>query len=171
MKTRTTLFRTIIPILFVVAVFAVSSARAQQASEVDRAAVEEANEKFFAALNAMFAGDPTPMQDVWWHTEDIVYMGTGGNYLVGWKEIDANWEKKASLNLGSQAKAEQVQTTIVGDLAVTSQYIVADKPADGQQREIKPRATSVFRKQDGQWKMICHHVDVIPTFGEQMQNP
>jgi ketosteroid isomerase-like protein len=59
--------------------------------------------------------------------------------------------------------------TIVGDMAVTNEYIVAAYPVDGRPREIKPRATSVIRKRDGQWKMICHHVDVIPALGEPTQ--
>lgn len=171
MKTCTNLFRTAIPLLVVVAVFAANSAAAQEVAQDDYAAVKEANEKFFSALNAMFAGDPTPMQDVWWQTEDVVYMGTDGNYLVGWKATYANWEKKAAQNMGGHAKAEQVETTIVGNMAVTSQYIVASKETNGQQREVKPRATSIFRKQDGVWKMICHHVDVIPTLGEGQWNP
>ena len=41
-------------------------------SEAERAAVLEANERFYIALNAMFAGDPTPFEDVWWHTDEIV---------------------------------------------------------------------------------------------------
>lgn len=102
---------TLTTFLLLVAAFAVSSASVQQASHDDYAAVKEANEKFFVALNDMFAGDPTPMQDAWWHTVDVVYMGIGGNHLVGWKNVYANWQKKASQNLGGHAKAEQVQTT------------------------------------------------------------
>jgi len=166
MKSRSILFRALAPFLFVAAILGAHRAAAQEASDADRAAVKEANERFYTALNAMFAGDPTPLEEVWWHTDDAIYMGTDGAYVVGWKEIYANWENKALLHIGGHAKTEDVRITIVGDMAVTNEYIVAVYPADGKPREIKPRATSVFQKKDGQWKMICHHVDVVPAVGK-----
>jgi ketosteroid isomerase-like protein len=166
MHMRNRLFHTLLPFLFVVALIAVHSATAQAASDADHAAVQEASGRYYAALNSMFAGDPTPLEEVWWHTDDVVYMGTDGTYTVGWTEIYANWEKKASRHLGGHAKTEDLRMTVVGDMAVTNEYIVADYSSDGQPREVKPRATSVFQKKDGQWKMISHHVDVIPALEE-----
>lgn len=169
MTTHTTLFHAVLGFVFVTGMLAIYNAKAQEASHDDHTAVMQANEKFYEALNAMFAGDPTPFQDVWWQTDDIVYMGADGAYSVGWEETYANWEKQASLKIGGHAKAENVQTTITGDMAMTNQYTVGVNEFDGQEREIKLRSTSVFQKKGGVWKMICHHVDVIPPLGDEMQ--
>lgn len=155
--------RSLSPLAVAVALFVAHNATAQETSNNDRTAVEQANEKYIAALNAMFAGDPAPFQDVWWHTDDVIYMGTNGTYTVGWEEIDTAWKQKAAQKLGGKATAEDVRTTVAGDMAVTSQYIVAAYEIDGELRELEPRATSVFQKKNGQWRMICHHVDVAPT--------
>lgn len=173
MKARTNASRFMLLILGAVALLSVYAVQAQDAAsnEADRAAVLEANERFYVALNAMFAGDPAPFEDVWWHTDDIVYMGADGAYNVGWEQTYANWQEQAAQNIGGHASAEDVHVTIGGDIAMTNQYTVGVNEFDDGPQEIRLRATSVFSRQDGQWRMICHHVDVIPTLGAEMQNP
>jgi ketosteroid isomerase-like protein len=33
----------------------------------------------------------------------------------------------------------------------------------GKKKTISLRATSIYRKENGQWKMIGHHTDLIPV--------
>lgn len=144
------------------------SAGEPSASEADREAVLAANDLFYTALNAMFKGDPEPYKDVWWHTDDIVYMGAGGSYVVGWEKVYENWEQQAALKIGGKVGPEDVRVTIGGDMAMTNQYTVGFNKFHGKDTPVKLRSTSVFRKKDGQWKMICHHVDIIPVMSEDM---
>lgn len=138
------------------------------AADVEREAVIAANDKFYDALNAMFEGDSEPFKDVWWHTDDIVYMGADGAYNVGWEQVYSNWEKQAALNIGGKVEGQDVRVSIGEDMAMTNAYTVGFNLFDGKKMPIKLRATSIFHKKDGQWKMICHHVDVIPVLGKSM---
>ena len=69
------------------AVVGVMFAGALHASEADEGAVRHANEQFYSALNAMFAGDLAPMKKVWSHADDVTYMGPSGGFRVGWDQV------------------------------------------------------------------------------------
>ena len=47
------------------------------------AAVLAANDSFYAALNEMFVGDIAPMEAVWSHADDVVFMGPNGMVRAG----------------------------------------------------------------------------------------
>jgi len=138
---------------------ATSAVAAEASSETE--AVLAANGKFYRALNAMFEGNPKPFEEVWWHTDDIVYMGADGAYSVGWKSIYKNWEKQAKLKIGGKAEPKDVKVFVSGDMAMTSQFTVGTNRFDGKDVPVKLRATSVFLKKDGEWRIVRHHVDVI----------
>lgn len=125
----------------------------------DEDAVRDANNAFFVALNAMLQGDPQPIEKVWWHTDDVVYMGADGAYNAGWDQTYANWKAQAAIHIGGKATVSDVRLSITGDMAMTNQIVTAT--ATDTVPAAKMRSTSVFRKKDGQWRMICHHVDPI----------
>ncbi|MCE9555969.1 MAG: nuclear transport factor 2 family protein [Planctomycetes bacterium] len=134
-------------------------------SEAD--AVRAAAGKFYAALNAMFVGDGAPMLDVWSHQDDITYMGPMGGRCLGWKEVRALWEEQTALKLGGQVRAEEMLITVSGDLAVINNFEVGENlNASGQLEKVNIRATSFFRKENGDWKMIGHHTDLLPLLAK-----
>jgi hypothetical protein len=49
----------------------------------DAKAVKDAAAAFYAALDALFIGDATPMREVWSHADDVTYMGPDGGFDVG----------------------------------------------------------------------------------------
>jgi len=146
-----------------VAVLSTGRVRAEEnAVENDVAGVQAAADKFYEALNALFVGDGAPMLDVWSHQDDITYMGPMGGRCVGWEEVRAMWEEQAALNLGGQIHAEEMLITVSGPLAVTTCYEVGENLMDGKPVKVSIRATNVFRNEDGTWKMIGHHTDILP---------
>jgi ketosteroid isomerase-like protein len=49
------------------------------------------------------------------------------------------------------------------EVAVVQNYEKGENTnADGKPQVVSIRATSVFRKEGGQWKMIGHHTDPLP---------
>jgi len=132
-------------------------------STEDEKAVIEAAAKFYAALNALFTGDLGPMKEIWSHADDVTYMGPGGGFHVGWDQVLANWEAQAALKLGGDVQAEDMQTTMGQDIAVTHNYERGENTnVDGKPQKVSIRATNLFRKEGGTWKMIGHHVDPLP---------
>ena len=96
-------------------------------------------------------------------------MAADGAYNIGWEQAYANWEEQAAQNLGGHAGPEDVRVTIGDDIAMTNQYTVGVNEFQTGELAFRLRATSIFRKRDGQWRMISHHVDVIPTLVDETQ--
>lgn len=118
---------------------------------------------FYAALNALFKGDLEPMEEVWSHRDDVTYMGPGDGYQVGWRDVLGEWEKQAALRLGGKVEPKEVRTTVGRDLAIVSNYETGQNlTPDGKVQEVAIRATNLFRKENGEWKMIGHHTDLLP---------
>jgi len=134
-----------------------------QASDDDKKAVMEATDKFYVALNSMFKDDLDLMKEVWSHADDVTYMGPGGGIKVGWNQVLASWEAQAAMKLGGTVKAENMTITVGNNLAFTTNYEKGSNiNANGKPVEVSIRATNTFRKEDGKWKMIGHHTDLLP---------
>ena len=132
------------------------------AARADEAAVRAAAAQFYAALNVMFTGDAGPMLKVWSHADDITYMGPAGGLHVGWEQVRPIWEATAAMKLGGTVEARDMRVNAGSDLAVTSNYEVGHNIVDGKPTTVTIRATNTFRLENGQWKMIGHHTDLLP---------
>jgi ketosteroid isomerase-like protein len=138
----------------------VSLAQPTLAGEADQKAVVQAAAQFYSALNTMFTGELAPMTAVWSHANDVTYMGPDGGFQVGWNQVLANWQKQAAMKLGGMVKPENMHITVGSDLAITSNLEQGENTnAGGKPQKVSIRATNVFRKEDGEWKMIAHHTD------------
>lgn len=130
-----------------------------QKKEPVRVAVKE----FYSALNQMFTGELSSMKEVWSHKADVTFMGPNGSYQRGWKQVLAEWETQAALKLGGKVEPVDIHITVGDELAIVSNYEIGkNKGPEGQIQKVKIRATSLFRKENGKWKMIGHHTDLLP---------
>ncbi|MCF8470391.1 MAG: nuclear transport factor 2 family protein [Parvibaculum sp.] len=126
-------------------------------------AIMAANDGFYAALNTMFTGDAGPMLAVWSHEDDVTFMGPTGDYNRGWDAVHKNWETQAALKLGGKIEPTEISVIAGEHVAVVSNYEEGENTnADGKVAKVKLRATNIFRKEDGVWKMVGHHTDTLP---------
>ncbi|HTR86657.1 MAG TPA: nuclear transport factor 2 family protein [Reyranella sp.] len=122
-----------------------------------------ANAGFYTALNKLFVGEVEPMKAVWSHADDISYMGPTGQFDAGWPAILKDWEGQAALKLGGKVGPSEMRVISTGDLAVVSCYEVGENTnAAGKVEQLKLRATNIFRKEGGAWKMVGHQTDKLP---------
>jgi ketosteroid isomerase-like protein len=42
--------------------------------------------------------------------------------------------------------------------------------AQGEPMKVSIRATNIFRKENGQWKMIGHHTDLLPFLEKESES-
>ena len=142
---------------------ALVAASAAHAADADEKGVGEAAAHFYSALNAMFTGDVAPMKEVWSHKPDVTYMGPGGGFQVGWDQVLATWEAQAAKKLGGTVKPDGMRITVGRDIAIVSNYEKGENTnANGKPAKVSIRATNLFRKEGGTWKMIGHHTDLLP---------
>ncbi|WP_339731261.1 nuclear transport factor 2 family protein [uncultured Gimesia sp.] len=133
------------------------------ASEQDQAEVCAAAQQFYTALNQLFTGEVACMKEVWSHQDDVTFMGPDGSYLHGWKPVLAEWEKTAALKLGGKVEPTEMRIIAGEEIAVLTNYEIGQNIGpDGKVEKVKIRATSTFRKENGEWKMIGHHTDLLP---------
>lgn len=157
---------TVLTSLSILAVMLLTTVTAVSA-EKDEAAVGKAAAQFYKALNTLFKGDAGPMKEIWSHADDVTYMGPVGGFQVGWSQVLASWEAQAALKLGGQIKATEMRITAGQDLAITHNYEKGEnKDQDGIAQTVLIRATNIFRKEKGEWKMIGHHTDLLPHLGK-----
>lgn len=132
------------------------------ASQADEQAVRQAVAGFYSALNILFAGQLGPMEKVWSHAEDITYMGPDGGYEIGWRQALAIWKRQAAMKLGGRVEPARIRVAAGPEIAVVSNYEKGiNTNAAGHPQTLMLRATSIFRKEAGRWKMIGHHTDML----------
>jgi len=126
-----------------------------------------ANDQFYTALNTLFTGELAPMNAIWSHANDVTYMSPVGGFQVGWDAVRKDWEIQAALKLGGKLVASEMQVTAGRDIAAVSDIEKGENlNVKGEIQKVSIRATNIFRKEDGQWKMIGHHVDLLPQMAK-----
>jgi ketosteroid isomerase-like protein len=134
-----------------------------QAPGSAKTAVLAANAHFYAALNAMFKGDAGPIEEVWSHASYVTYMGPAGGFDSGWSAVRKDWESQTALKLGGHIQPVDVHAFVGQEIAVVSDYEEGENTnVNGKTVQVKLRATNIYRKENGQWKMIGHHTDLLP---------
>jgi ketosteroid isomerase-like protein len=123
--------------------------------------INEAVDQFYKALKAIIAGDIEPMKEIWSHADDVTYLDPSGAFLVGWDDVLASWQKQADLNIGGDVHPENLHMIEVENLAVTHNFEIGTSHLRGGNEPVNIRVTNVFRKEDGRWKIISHHTDLM----------
>ena len=125
------------------------------------ATLEQTSTDFYAALNAMFAGDAEPMLAHWSHADDVTYMSPFGELLVGWDAVKASWDHQAAARLGGRVDGEELRYVEASDLGFVVGFERGGVEIDGVSQPVDIRATSMYRLEDGRWAMIGHHTDPL----------
>jgi uncharacterized protein (TIGR02246 family) len=127
--------------------------------------VRRAVDEWFAALNAMIAGDPEPFAGLCSHADDVIYMSGEGTFRVGFEAAFADWKAQAAESRGGKSVAEDIRIVMSGDMAAVG--IIARATIigpDGQSSEHRVRQTHVLRKEGNAWKLVLHQADDIPAW-------
>ena len=118
-----------------------------------------AQEAFYDALDAVFAGDPAPMRAIWSHADDVTQMGPMGDLIVGWAPIEAGWVAQAKIMEGGTVRPLDVRLFVSGDLGAAMGLERGHVVIGGTTSGVAGRSTNLFRREGGVWRMIGHHVD------------
>ena len=127
-------------------------------------ALAKALEQQDAALTAMLNGDPGPTIDSWADSDDITLFGAWGPIEKGHKPVTDTMRWVASRFTG--AAAADVEHTVIaasGDLAYTVGFERNHVSVDGAPpHDTVLRVTHIYRRIDGDWKLMHRHADIAP---------
>jgi ketosteroid isomerase-like protein len=132
--------------------------------------IRQASEQFYAALNRMINGDPGPMMEVWSHGPDVTAMHPLGGRETGWEEVRASWEQVAQAFSDGQVSLDGlVVVPLSDDVAYTLGTEHGQAKLGDETIAIDWRVTNIYRREEGEWKMVHHHTDVSPALVEALE--
>ncbi len=127
---------------------------------------DEVVEYYHRALGEFVKGNPEPLKMMYSHREEITLANPFGPPVRGWEQAAVTMERAAThYRDGEIVGFENVANCVTPELA----YIVELERYQakvGGREEITPvavRVTSIFRPEDGTWKVVHRHADPITT--------
>lgn len=123
-----------------------------------RAAVEEANRRFYRAFEAL---DLAQMDKVWAHGDHVKCVHPGWPLLSGWPAVRASWEAIFDGTGEIRFTIANEQITLQGDLAwVTCTEAILSRVA-GRVAVTTVLATNIFELASAGWLMVHHHASHV----------
>jgi ketosteroid isomerase-like protein len=108
----------------------------------------------------MLNGDPEPMMEVWSHGSDVTAMHPTGGRETGWEEVRASWEQVGQGFSDGQVSIEDLVVVPLSDDVV---YTLGTEHGQAKLEDetfgIDWRVTNIYRREEGEWKMVHHHTD------------
>ncbi len=111
-------------------------------------------------------GNPEVYKSLWSRRDDVTLANPFGPPVRGWKEVSARLDLAASkYRDGRNYDFENISTVITPELAYTVEIerIRTRVGESGELTAIAIRATTVFRREDGGWKVTHRHGDPITS--------
>jgi ketosteroid isomerase-like protein len=113
---------------------------------------------------AMYNGDPGPMINYWADSDDVTLFGAWGPIEKGHKAVTDTMRWVGSRF--TSADAVDLEHTVIassGDLAYTVGFERSHVSVDGgPPRDAVLRVTHIYRRIDGDWKLMHRHADFPP---------
>ena len=114
---------------------------------------------------ALLTGDAGPRRSIWSREEPVSVLGTWKS-AVGRAEVEelfSSLEQIFSDNLSYDF--ELVAAGVVGDMAYTVGYERVRVTVSGEPRDFVLRATQIYRREGGEWRVVHRHADEIADSG------
>ena len=114
---------------------------------------------YFAAERAMHDGDAEPRKALWSRTDPLTLFGAAVSGR-GWDALSAtfDWLGKSFSDCRSYEN-EVIAVEASGDLAYLVSIERSAVSIDGIPRTYALRVTTIFRREDGQWRVVHRHGD------------
>jgi ketosteroid isomerase-like protein len=127
---------------------------------------DEVLEQYHLALDEIMKGSPDGYKRVYSHQDDVTLANPFGPPARGWDEVAKTLERAASQFRDGEATGfENVAKYITPDLAYTVEIERSQTKVEGRD-DVTPialRVTTIFRPEDGAWKVVHRHADPITT--------
>ena len=124
----------------------------------DRAAVREANERFYRAFESL---NLVEMDQVWAHDSHVACVHPGWSRLHGWEEVRRSWAAIFQSTTEMRFTITDVRVEVRGDLGWVhcTENILSE--TRGSLSITAILATNVFERQAARWRLVHHHASHI----------
>ncbi|WP_422936015.1 YybH family protein [Sinomonas sp. P47F7] len=115
----------------------------------------------FAAELALHNGDPGPRRALWSRNDPVSVLGAWRS-ATGQEEIDELFAYLGgSFTDCTSSTVEVLAFDVVGDMAYTAALEHTSVSVNGQPRTYTLRATQVYRREYGKWRVAHRHGDTL----------
>jgi len=128
--------------------------------------VRAVSDRFYDALSRL---DISQLQSVWSQSNTVTTMHPMGGEEVGWPEVRKSFEQAAGAMSDIHVELADQRIRTGEDLAYETGIERGRGNIAGEQIEFEHRVTNVYRREDGQWKMVHHHTDISPGMVEVLR--
>ena len=121
------------------------------------------------AEEAFHQGDPEPRMELWSRRDPVTLFGAAGMYASGWDELSRIFRLvSANFSEVTDYSFEVLAADVVGDMAYAIGYerftgSIGGRPVE----QVTVRSTHVYRREDGDWKIVHRHGDNPPEWEER----
>ena len=111
---------------------------------------------------AVHNGDTGPRRAIWSRHDPVSVLGAWKN-AYGQAEIDELFAHlAASFSDCTSYELDVVEAEVLGDTAYTVGFEHTSASVDGVPRTYTLRATQIYRREDGEWKVVHRHGSAPP---------
>jgi ketosteroid isomerase-like protein len=124
---------------------------------------DQAEERYHAAILEFVKGDPGPVTQMISQREDVVLCNPLRPFARGPREVAETTERAASHLANGDCEFERVTAFATAELAYTVEIERFRATVDGEDGSGALRVTTIFRLEDGDWRIAHRHADPITT--------
>jgi ketosteroid isomerase-like protein len=111
---------------------------------------------------AIHDGNADPRREIWSRAEPVSVLGAWKN-AVGHPELEELFGVlEESFSDCTSYRHELIAADVVGDMAYTVGFEHTQASVNGEPRTYTLRATQVYRREDGEWRVAHRHADTVP---------
>jgi ketosteroid isomerase-like protein len=113
------------------------------------------------ALTQQSQGNPGPLLDLWSRGDDVTVMAAVGGYQVGFDAVSRLLTWASTTQKFEGWSAENLATVAGPELGMSVELEHYALPADAEGTDMTLRATQVYRRENGEWRIIHRHGDIL----------
>ena len=120
---------------------------------------------------ALHNGDAGPRRAIWSRRDPVTVLGAWKS-AAGQQELTELFDELGrSFSDCTSYFHEVVAADVVGDMAYTVGYEHTEASVNGVPRTYTLRATQIYRREDGEWRVSHRHADTVPDPSGTDGNP
>ena len=115
---------------------------------------------------ALHNGDARPRLAIWSRHDPVTVLGAWKS-ATGQKEVSRLFAQlEASFSDCTSYSHDIIAADVVGKMAYTVGHEHTQASVNGEPRKYSLRATQVYRRENGEWKVAHRHADTLPDAEE-----
>ena len=115
---------------------------------------------------ALHNGDAAPRREIWSRNDPVTVLGAWQSATGQHELSDLFGQLEAAFSNCMSFAIEVIAADVIGDMAYTVGYEHTQTSVNGEPRKYSLRATQVYRREDGEWKVAHRHADTVPEVDE-----